>query len=470
MLSTRLEMLLDEIDADNTEIAALSHCSPSNISRLKSGKRAPGKATTTICSVAKGVCLFCEENDLTDKLKTIIGSSAVDREALSKDLVDWLFSTDPAETEYRAASQEEKATYFSAKLTSVMQLAEVSNSKLSRAVNIDASYISRFKNGKRKPKTSSKLLANICSVLAVRLTEQNKLDKLADLIGDETGALDSSNSAKKLKKWLLSTEPSPSTGAVEKLLEGIRRLPRIIEDGLPDINEIMTDERLKEKNEYYYGDDGLQSAALRLLTTAALDGEQHTMIFYSDKVIQWFTGDFAAKWLGAMKECIARGAKVIIVHNLERSPTELTNAVKDWLPLYTIGTVESYFSSRPCGTRFKHTIFLDVGKRMVFSCAPYVADYEPCYYYVTDSRGLEEAGKAFNSMIADCSPFIMPFNEDLRKDRSTHVYRYEEIEIFVSADSVSIINTQDKRAAFSFRSPQLCSAIRSFAEKNCKKL
>ena len=52
-----------------------------------------------------------------------------------------------------------------------------------RQVNLDASYISRFRSGQRTPRSNPRVVDSICAVLLTRIRAQNMIPELSETTG-----------------------------------------------------------------------------------------------------------------------------------------------------------------------------------------------------------------------------------------------------------------------------------------------
>ena len=111
-------------------------------------------------------------------------------DAIKAQIMAWLYDGEEV-TDKKSKPPKDIVPYrvFGEKLNAVMELAEISNIRLGNLVNIDTSYISRFRNGLRSPKSNPRTMDAICTALLRRLGEQNKIKQLAALMKADPDAL-----------------------------------------------------------------------------------------------------------------------------------------------------------------------------------------------------------------------------------------------------------------------------------------
>ena len=119
---------------------------------------------------ADGLCTYAEMTEKTDTLCRIISSDGLSGNELRSAAAEWLFSGEPPSHK----QERPDPVLFGKKLSALMELAGVSGSKLSRELNIDASYISRMRSGERMPNKKDQLISRMCSCLAMRIRDSHR--------------------------------------------------------------------------------------------------------------------------------------------------------------------------------------------------------------------------------------------------------------------------------------------------------
>ena len=402
MFTKRVEQLISALNCTNSEIAKHANCVPSNISRLRTGSRIPSPDSRTVLRLIDGAFSYADDHNMLHVLCELCGSSKADSSAEIKDnLVQWLFINSDLDTAYVGTELKIKNKvlfrYFGDKLNAVMNMLELSNIRLAKQVNIDPSYISRFRTGVRTPKYNLPLLDSICNYLLDRIEDQNKINELSQLMNLSVTLLheeDYRRSAFIL--WICDTEAAKDESAIDKLLESIANFSPNTKMPLPNIDTVITDEVLKDTADYYWGIKGFQCSVIRFLAGSIIS-KVKVLYLYSDQCMDWITeGDFRLKWMLLMSECVKCGIKIKIIHNVDRDVNEMLAAFENWIPLYMSGMIEPFFCKRKSDERFSHTIFLS--PRMACIDASHVKGAENFgkYYYHTDWETLALLEREFD--------------------------------------------------------------------------
>lgn len=416
MFTVRLNELLEGIDATGAEIAKKVGFDRTNISRMKSGKRVPSPDSVTADKLINGIYLFSDNKNNLGRLCDIVGSnpdaSAKEiKDALKKWLYDGYVSEQLAESNdissKKRRSKAGTSHHFSERLNASMLLADLSNVRLSKLLHADASLISRYRSGVRTPASNSELSLKLSSVLFDRIIKNQKESELCDLMGIPVSDLEE----ELFSYWLYGIdEPEDNIRAAENILNFFDSPPSGSLSGLPSIDDILAPDN--KSTSVYYGIEGLRNAVLRFLSTAVKERSEN-MYLYSDMDQSWMTQDrtFLLKWAALMLACVKNETHINIIHNLDRSLEEMSDAIRSWLPLYMSGMIESYSCRKQRNPRFSHTMFLIPGVACIRSFQVSTADSDALYHYYTDSNSLELLEKEYEALINSSSPLIHPFSK-----------------------------------------------------------
>ena len=457
MLGKKIEYLLWLLGTDNTHIAAYAGCSESNFSRLRSGARVPRRSSPTVKRFASAVCSYAFENNLTEELRAGL-EIPQDAESFEKAVIDWLFDDQASLPDFGTHSSDSEQ--FGKKLSAAMDLVGMSSSRLSRAANIDPSYVSRMRGGKRLPKSNPMLINRICMMLVQRAEEQQLTAELCALIGADADA-DESALVTRMYIWLYDKSVPANITALRELIKVIDGLSDIPLPKLPSFESAAPEDVLNDTRDCYGGIDGMRRAVTRFLGTAARLGDRELEL-YSDQSLDWMEGEFTLKWLALMKECISRGVHFKIIHNIDRSVTEMISAISCWMPLYMSGMITPYYSQRPAGDRFHCTVFLDRGRAGIRSFGVKGMEQNAEYFYVTDRDKLRRTAAAYDALLKDCRPLLKIQHGVIQPENGSTVYTHERIRCCISTGSVVVIKLSEPQLSFIFDHPLMCRAFRAY--------
>ena len=415
MVTSRLNELFQCLDTKNGQIAKLAGFDRTNISRLRSAGRTPEKNSPTIRKLVLGLYLYADNQNELGKLCEYIGAKPDGTaEEIMEMLRDWLYEGEPEKEEKAAGSpqrpnsarkQRPAYRFFGERLDALMKLTDLSNVRLSHAIHMDSSMISRFRTGVRTPVPGSDVMHRIPAVLFERAEAAGKLPALAKLINYPASMVDE----EALRAWLFDDGQMPerNAGIAENLLGIFDSFSAETGLALPPPEDAVPEDAALSDQDVYFGKDGIRSAVLRFLHTAWRE-KAGLLLLYSDEDQDWLTDDreFLTRWASLMSACVKNGTRIRIIHNIDRDLSEMMDAIKSWLPLYMSGMVESWYSARKRNPRFTHTIFLCPGIACIEAFHPAGAKAPGIYHYYTDKQMLEICRSGFENMLEAANPLL----------------------------------------------------------------
>ncbi len=450
MLTEKLCILLNEIDATGAEIAKSVGFDRTNISRIKSGKRVPHPDSVTADKLINGIYLFADNKNNLGKLCSVVGA---DHGSSAKEITEavksWLYEGyDPELSATSNGTSGKKRTqgnsaspYFGERLNSSMLLAELSNVRLSKLIHADASLISRYRSGVRTPVSNSELSSQLSSVLFDRIIKGGKETELCELMHIPASELEEETFA----IWLYGKdEQEDNVQAAENILGIFDSFPVNNSINIPDVGDVLVSDTPGVS--VYYGVEGLRDAVVRFLSTAVTE-HIPSMYLYSDMDQSWMTQDpgFLLKWATLMFSCVKNETHISIIHNLDRSLEEMSDAIKSWLPLYMSGMIESYYCRKQRNARFSHTIFLIPGVACIRAFQASSCETDAIYHFYTDEVSLEIFEKEYEALLKNSSPLIHPVPQEPLPIVS---------DVVIIKNGLSLA-TMSKELAKSFDDPQL---------------
>lgn len=300
MIKEKIDALFSALGCNNSDIARFADCNPSHISRIRSGKRDLSQGSASVSLLARGLYLFCEENNELKTLSDVCQIPVSSREVMTVRLQKWFFDETGLVGDFKspkASTRKKAAVYFGDKLNAVMTLLSISNARLARQVHVDDSHISRFRNGVRTPLSNPVLKQSLASFLFEKATELQMLGELADLLHTGPENLRSENGLAYFSKWLFSEKNEENTEIVDRMLssidavtfENMARMARF------PIN--IEDYPVPDREPLYWGNEGFRQVVLRFLTMSARECITELWL-YSDQSLDWLTEDpvFQKRW------------------------------------------------------------------------------------------------------------------------------------------------------------------------------
>ena len=460
MLSERISLVMNVINADNTVIAEIAGFDQSNVSRMRSGARTPVKSGTSIRRFVDAVLELAGSSGGVEKLCSLIGySGEISGEKLRNALLDWLYDDTAVPEKKHTLKAPEAKLRFGQKLDQAIKAVGISNSDLSKLVNVDPSYLSRMRNGKYLPNNRSKVLEQICVVLINRVAQRNEMAELSEAVSIPSPLLESE--PKLLMEWMLDSGETPYKAPVGQLLNSIAAVDFDREMPVPQLDQKDFGNVLSDRSEHYRGIEGIRAAVLRFLCNNLKTGRSELML-YSDQSMEWMNGDYHMKWLTLMAGVLKSGTRIRIIHNIQRSSTELLEAIASWLPLYMSGMILPFYSTRELGERFSHTMFLDPGRSCIKGSCVRGLESKCGYDYITDPETLEFCSEEFGDLLASSRPLVKISRQVTEPAQGSIQRTYGNVRLEIRENEAVLSKLSEPVCSFTFDHPLLMIAFRSY--------
>lgn len=413
MFTERLNRLLTEVCRTTTgEFAKSAKYDRSYIAHLRNGDRIPRPDRKAAVRLSRALCNCAYEKGAEEELRELIGASrSLTEEELCSALHAWLYegqeglilsasgkTVRPLERGLRGS--------FGRRLSSAMELANISNLRLSRMLNVDVSVIGKYRSGLRVPRVNHPLIREISFVLAARICSLERTAGLSRLIGVPQEELSGEDEcARRLEIWLRDFS-ALDTSLIESFLDDVDSVS--METPAPVLSpEEAAGGALTETDLVYTGVEGLRRAVLRFLGSAVLEGKKQ-LLLYSDQSMDWLTQDpdFMLRWSSLMGAFVRGGGRIRMIHHMERGLEEMLAAIRSWMPLYLSGRIESWYCRRRGGERFSHTLFLEPEGACVSACYICGREANAHYRYSTDKTELDFFRTLYEDLFSECRPLI----------------------------------------------------------------
>lgn len=245
---------------------------------------------------------------------------------------------------------------FSEKLDFLMAITKTSNSSLALATNLDPSYISRLRTGKRLMPKDEHIIQKMAVFLARQFKDDLQNKVLLNTLKPVTLPKDVNSLALQLGFWLSNHEDSSNDSA-----SGFFHALSAEKNNSDHTNPLSSDTANPDKDvSIYYGIEGKRKAAECFLSEVAACETPQTLLLYSDEDTTWMTDDpaYARRWAELMVKVISRGNRIIIIHTISRNLDEMLSALTQWMPLYMSGMIEPYYYQKKRDGIFKRTLFI----------------------------------------------------------------------------------------------------------------
>lgn len=318
---------------------------------------------------------------------------------------------------------------FHEKLSFIMNITNTTNSALAKSVCLDPSYISRLKNGKRKPSKNENYLKDMAYYLAKQCKTDSQKNTIYNVLGMTSSpykyTLD--NLSKNIYNWFL--KDNSKHRAVENFIADISKFKfKKTQDDLSIKDLSLIDKNVKN-GDVFYGIEGKRQGVIIFLNEILKEKENETLLLYSNEPIDWIIGDanFTRQWAALLSKVISKGNKIIIIHTINRSLNEMMAAIKEWLPLYMTGKIQPYYYPKARDGIFKKTLFIFSNKIALISSSAGTNKSTgiSSNFIYTDSKIIESFSHEFYEYLNICKPLMQIFTNKNKKGYLSILYEFE---------------------------------------------
>ena len=141
------------LQISNVQLAYASKLDSSLISRYRKGERVPRLNSHQYHKLLNGIQILAEESGNVAGLLNMCSVDNFGDIKLIEALSSWLISDERSDKQlqYKKRLPKVSPEQFSARFSAIMSLLGISNIRLAKFLNVDASLISRYRNGLRAP-------------------------------------------------------------------------------------------------------------------------------------------------------------------------------------------------------------------------------------------------------------------------------------------------------------------------------
>ena len=380
-----LNKYLNLIGCSSKDLAQVSQLSESIISRYKNGGRIPNeenlkKISEALESLSEGE--YKAEDIYKDFEKTIFDSS------VDFDIVR-------------------------GNLNKLIETFNINARGLAKALNFDASYLSRIRNGERIPSNKEAFVSSLAAFVLKKYEIQSYKDSYYLLFNEKEKI-----TLSKIREWII-TNKKEEVGDVDNFLSTLD------EFNLNDyIKEIKFDELkvpnipfYKARCKTYYGVEEMKKGELEFFKATVLSKSKEDIFMCSDMPMEDMAEDkeFGKKWMFAIAMCLKKGLHLNIIHNLDRPFNEMMLGLESWIPIYMTGQVSPYYLKEVKNSVYHHFNYVSGVVALTGECIKGYHD-KGKYYLTNNSRELEYYREKSNLLLKKANPLMDIYSsEDLDK-------------------------------------------------------
>ncbi len=365
----KVGLLLKELNVPRTVLARASGLDASLISRFLNGERVPSRFSPQLDKLSMGVSALALQHGSHHRVAALCGvPEYTDVSTLSDGITAWINMADSGLRPKRAhklqqamprPTQKKAGGALAEKLDTLMRAVEVTNTQLARYLNVDASLISRFRTGVRRPDANERIVSNICTFFSLRDYTPRQRDALFDVIRiapteDRETLLDA------LRRYLQAASANADRTYVDGLLETLDSRSAVSQVSTPDQAQGHSIPLRSGEMDLYQGNAGLRRAVSRLLESALAEGNVKELRLFSDLDFQWALEDeaFLNLWQEQLKRIMDQGTRFTFVIGMDANLSTIFRVLERWIPLFMTGKLNLYMLSESQTRLFSCTMFL----------------------------------------------------------------------------------------------------------------
>ncbi|MDW7656158.1 MAG: hypothetical protein SCM11_03165 [Bacillota bacterium] len=338
---------------------------------------------------------------------------------------------------------------FCEKLRLLTHVFKISNSKLARAINVDASLVSRWKSGDRSISAHSHHVPAIATFF-IRLDaypyQKTYLDRLLASLMPNLKEHDEADLIHALANWLVSpddivlpgpparpaiaSDPSrifdnisswfskthPQTAEAQKINSVPARAghtPGWSEKFLP--GQTLS-------GEVHHGVSGKRQAVINMLLELLQLTEPCELLLISEEHMHWLTDDirFTRLWARLLQQVIEKGHKINVIHIVSRRTQEISSIIEYWLPLHLSGQIASFYMPRYVDPAINQTLYIVRGRIVCIAQSTGDVRTQGLTIISRDIEMVTHYTRIYESVLQDCLPLLSVFTP-----RNCHMFQQD---------------------------------------------
>ena len=363
LFSDQLNEYLKLLDCTARELSDSCGLSPAVISRYRTGERSPAPGSQQLHKLAHGICLLADKKGIPGLTETEILSTL--------------------ETPLQSGHIIGKN--LSANFDLLVSVLGINLSELSRALNYDASYLSRIRSGARHPADPGEFSDKVCAFVLRHYPIEELRTTLSRLTGEEESRFCQPNTCRAaLAEWLSSGKPAyhnPVSNFLQKL--DSFNLNDYIRSIHFDTLKVPSAPFLLPTSRSYIGLEEMRNGELDFFKATVLSKSKHPVFMCSDMQMDDLAEDieFGKKWMYGLAMTLKKGLHLNIIHNVERPFHEMMLGLESWIPLYMTGLVSPYYLKGTHNTVYSHLLYTSGSAALSGDCI--TGYHQECRYYLT---------------------------------------------------------------------------------------
>lgn len=320
----QLNKYMEELHCSSKDLVDSSGLSSAVISRYRKGERTPFLRSEQIEKLADGLYKISKDkkisltrDEIYNALSHTLSDISIDFKQLSKNFQDILLALN------------------------------INTADLSRAINYDASLLSKIRTGNRNPSKPREFIKSVCEFVVTKYKSEDDKKSISLLIGCPVNYLKyDKDYFSQLSNWF-STHTSYGNNKIDKFLNNLDdfNLDNYIKAINFDKIKIPFVPFYKCHPKTYYGIEEMKRGELDFFKATILSKSHEPVFMCSDMPMDDMAEDieFSKKWMMAIALTLKKGLHLNVIHNLDRPFNEMMLGLESWIPIYMTGQISPYY-------------------------------------------------------------------------------------------------------------------------------
>ena len=306
---------------------------------------------------------------------------------------------------------------FGEKLNFLMNITNTSNSRLSKSVSIDASYISRLRSSLRNMPKNKDNIELFSSFFAQNLDEDYQKTALCELLLIEIAKFPSTKEDLEalIYSWFMETKTK--SDSIDDFLLNLSKFD--FKNKLNDFNiDFLKSQYITKANTLnlatFNGIKGRQNATLLFLSYVLNNKNSQMIYLINEDNLEWVTSNptFLQAISNLLSQAIRQGNKIKIIHTIRKNFYDMLLMIDAWMPLYISGAIEPFYYPKPKDSLIKRTLFLAPDTAAVVSTTIGDNVNASSNFLFTEKNVISEFLSEYNNYLSFCHPLIKIFTPD----------------------------------------------------------
>lgn len=275
---------------------------------------------------------------------------------------------------------------FAQKLTALMEIAGLTNSKVARTIRVDPSLVSRWRGGTRQPLGNSAILLQLSACLAAGVATRHQQAQLARLLGGGAERRTRQELTEDIFAWLGEAGEAPAAGGAPA----------------PAAGEAPATAELAFSNAFA-GPEGRRLTVIQMLEQFDPTQADAAVMFYSSDPIGWIEADIATRKavLAESPHLFDNVSTVKLIVHSNAGSEEYLGLLHYVLPFLKNGTIQIAQALRYRKELFTSTILI-AGQHVAAASHGFAGSENFMTNVYTDPAFVHKLTRDYNRLFARC--------------------------------------------------------------------